>query len=153
MLCVEACEELRRFRYLESNITALWYKDPTTEDSENNLKMLKGEQERSVIVKDDDLVTEVVDDEVEIEFQNAESGKHNEGVSGELLGGGGQIGRGIGIMNSKWLDNQFKKKVESNPRIKIKELVAKAYKKWNLTVTKSMAVKTKQKALSQIQGI
>ncbi|RYR26513.1 hypothetical protein Ahy_B02g060763 [Arachis hypogaea] len=58
----------------------------------------------------------------------------------------------VGIMHTKWLGAQFKKKVESNLRIKIKELVAKAQKKWNLTVTKSMAAKTKQEALSQIQG-
>ncbi|XP_020970118.1 uncharacterized protein LOC110268357 [Arachis ipaensis] len=58
----------------------------------------------------------------------------------------------IGIMHSKWLGSQFKKKVESNPKIKVKELVAKAHKKWNLTVTKAMAAKTKQEAFSQIQG-
>ncbi|RYQ83643.1 hypothetical protein Ahy_B10g102399 [Arachis hypogaea] len=58
----------------------------------------------------------------------------------------------VGIMHSKWLGSQFKKKVESNPKIKVKELVAKAHKKWNLTVTKAMAAKTKQEALSQIQG-
>ncbi|RYR04301.1 hypothetical protein Ahy_B06g083979 [Arachis hypogaea] len=58
----------------------------------------------------------------------------------------------VGIKYSKWLGKQFKKKVEYNLRIKIKELVAKAHKKWNLTVTKSMAAKTKQEALSQIQG-
>ncbi|RYR51301.1 hypothetical protein Ahy_A06g026323 [Arachis hypogaea] len=31
-------------------------------------------------------------------------------------------------MHSKWLGNQFKKKVESNPRIKVKDLVAKTQK-------------------------
>ncbi|RYR28097.1 hypothetical protein Ahy_B01g052205 [Arachis hypogaea] len=46
----------------------------------------------------------------------------------------------------------FKKKVESNPRIKVKDLVAKAHKKWNLTVTRAIETKTKQEALSQIQG-
>ncbi|RYR75592.1 hypothetical protein Ahy_A01g000151 [Arachis hypogaea] len=45
----------------------------------------------------------------------------------------------------------FKKKVESNSKVKIKELVSKAQKKWNLTVTKSLATKTKQIALDQIQ--
>ncbi|RYR38105.1 hypothetical protein Ahy_A09g043060 [Arachis hypogaea] len=58
----------------------------------------------------------------------------------------------VGIMHSKWLGRQFKKKVESNPKIKVKELVAKAHKKWNLTVTKTMAANSKQEALSQIQG-
>ncbi|RYR74299.1 hypothetical protein Ahy_A02g008968 [Arachis hypogaea] len=58
----------------------------------------------------------------------------------------------VGIIHSKWLGNQFKKKVESNLRLKIKELVAKTHKKWNLTVTKSIIAKTKQEALSQIQG-
>ncbi|RYR63667.1 hypothetical protein Ahy_A04g021444 [Arachis hypogaea] len=48
-----------------------------------------------------------------------------------------------------WL---YAHKVESNPRIKIRELQAKAHKKWNVTVTKSMAAKSKQEALSQIQG-
>ncbi|RYR69199.1 hypothetical protein Ahy_A03g015734 [Arachis hypogaea] len=36
--------------------------------------------------------------------------------------------------------------------IKIRELQAKVHKKWNVTVTKSMAAKSKQEALSQIQG-
>ncbi|RYR00225.1 hypothetical protein Ahy_B07g088330 [Arachis hypogaea] len=45
----------------------------------------------------------------------------------------------------------FKKKVESNPKVKTRELVSKAQKKWNLTVTKSLATKTKQIALDQIQ--
>ncbi|RYR11104.1 hypothetical protein Ahy_B05g079590 [Arachis hypogaea] len=58
----------------------------------------------------------------------------------------------VGILHTKWLEAQFKKKVESNPRIKIRELQAKAHKKWNVTVTKSMAAKSKQKTLSQIQG-
>ncbi|RYR10121.1 hypothetical protein Ahy_B05g078590 [Arachis hypogaea] len=58
----------------------------------------------------------------------------------------------IGILHTKWLGAQFKKKVESNPRIKIKVLQAKAHKKWNVTVTKSMAAKSKQEALSQIQS-
>ncbi|RYR69419.1 hypothetical protein Ahy_A03g015965 [Arachis hypogaea] len=35
----------------------------------------------------------------------------------------------VGIMHSKWLGTQFKKKVKSNPRIKIKDLVAKGHKK------------------------
>ncbi|RYR78761.1 hypothetical protein Ahy_A01g003619 [Arachis hypogaea] len=51
----------------------------------------------------------------------------------------------VEIMHSKWLGSQFKKKVESNPRIKVKELVARAHKKWNLTVTKAMAAKTKRR--------
>ncbi|RYQ83741.1 hypothetical protein Ahy_B10g102553 [Arachis hypogaea] len=58
----------------------------------------------------------------------------------------------IGILHSKWLGTAFKKKVESNPKVKIRELVSKAQKKWNLTVTKSLATKTKQIALDQIQG-
>ncbi|RYR25632.1 hypothetical protein Ahy_B02g059484 [Arachis hypogaea] len=58
----------------------------------------------------------------------------------------------VGILHTKWLGAQFKKKVESNPRIKIRELQAKAHKKWNVTVTKSMEAKSKQEALSQIQG-
>ncbi|RYR48073.1 hypothetical protein Ahy_A07g034069 [Arachis hypogaea] len=58
----------------------------------------------------------------------------------------------VGILHSKWLGKAFKKKVESNPKVKIRELVSKAQKKWNLTVTKSLATKTKQIALDQIQG-
>ncbi|RYR69137.1 hypothetical protein Ahy_A03g015671 [Arachis hypogaea] len=58
----------------------------------------------------------------------------------------------VGILHTKWLGAQFKKKVESNPRVKIRELQAKAPKKWNVIVTKSMAAKSKQEALSQIQG-
>ncbi|XP_016172476.1 uncharacterized protein LOC107614863 [Arachis ipaensis] len=58
----------------------------------------------------------------------------------------------VGILHPKWLGKAFKKKVESNPKVKIKELVSKAQKKWNLTVTNSLATKTKQIALDQIQG-
>ncbi|RYR14202.1 hypothetical protein Ahy_B04g070798 isoform A [Arachis hypogaea] len=58
----------------------------------------------------------------------------------------------VGILHSRWLGKAFKKKVESNPRVKIRELVSKAQKKWNLTVTKSMATRTKQIALDEIQG-
>ncbi|RYR28162.1 hypothetical protein Ahy_B01g052280 [Arachis hypogaea] len=58
----------------------------------------------------------------------------------------------VGILHSKWLGKAFKKKVESNSKVKIRELVSKAQKKWNLTVTKSLATKTKQIALDQIQG-
>ncbi|RYR07158.1 hypothetical protein Ahy_B05g074477 [Arachis hypogaea] len=58
----------------------------------------------------------------------------------------------VGIMHSRWLGKAFKKKVSSNPKVKIRELVSKAQKKWNLTVTKSMATRTKQIALDEIQG-
>ncbi|RYR70987.1 hypothetical protein Ahy_A02g005294 [Arachis hypogaea] len=58
----------------------------------------------------------------------------------------------VRIMHSQWLGNQIKKKVKSNPRIKIKDLVVKVYKTWNMIVTKAMAAKTKQETLSQIQG-
>ncbi|XP_020961057.1 uncharacterized protein LOC110263674 [Arachis ipaensis] len=44
----------------------------------------------------------------------------------------------VGILHSKWIDKVFKKKVEANPKVKIRELVSKAQKKWNLTVTKSL---------------
>ncbi|RYR05071.1 hypothetical protein Ahy_B06g084922 [Arachis hypogaea] len=56
----------------------------------------------------------------------------------------------VGILHSKWLGKVFKKKVEANPKVKIREMVSKAQKKWNLTVTKSMASKTKQIALDKI---
>ncbi|RYR34244.1 hypothetical protein Ahy_A10g049000 [Arachis hypogaea] len=39
----------------------------------------------------------------------------------------------IGIMHILWLSKAFKKKVEYNPKVKIKELVNKAQRKWNLT--------------------
>ncbi|RYR26514.1 hypothetical protein Ahy_B02g060764 [Arachis hypogaea] len=39
----EAYKELRQLGYLQYNIAALWYKDPSLDDSENNLKMLKGD--------------------------------------------------------------------------------------------------------------
>ncbi|RYR69704.1 hypothetical protein Ahy_A03g016255 [Arachis hypogaea] len=41
----EAYEELRQFGYLQSNIVALWYKDPNFDDLETCLKMLKGDAE------------------------------------------------------------------------------------------------------------
>ncbi|RYR22148.1 hypothetical protein Ahy_B03g067427 [Arachis hypogaea] len=58
----------------------------------------------------------------------------------------------VGILHSRWLGKAFKKKVESNSKVKIREFVSKAQKKWNLTVTKSMATRTKQIALDEIQG-
>ncbi|RYR58642.1 hypothetical protein Ahy_A05g024511 [Arachis hypogaea] len=41
----EAYEELRHFGYLQANIVALWYKDPSLDDLETSLKMLKGDAE------------------------------------------------------------------------------------------------------------
>ncbi|XP_057739755.1 uncharacterized protein LOC130956788 [Arachis stenosperma] len=58
----------------------------------------------------------------------------------------------VGILHSKWLSKAFKKKVEANPKVKIRELISKAQKEWNLTVTKSLASKTKQIILDEIQG-
>ncbi|QHO00059.1 uncharacterized protein DS421_13g403170 [Arachis hypogaea] len=58
----------------------------------------------------------------------------------------------IGIMHTSWLSRAFKKKVEHNPKVKIKELVNKAQRKWNLTVTTSMAARSRQAALDDIQG-
>ncbi|RYR26358.1 hypothetical protein Ahy_B02g060594 [Arachis hypogaea] len=58
----------------------------------------------------------------------------------------------VGIMHTKWLSRAFKKKVEHNLRVMIKELVNKAQRKWNLTVTTSMAAKSRQAALDEIQG-
>ncbi|RYR65096.1 hypothetical protein Ahy_A03g011087 [Arachis hypogaea] len=58
----------------------------------------------------------------------------------------------VGIMHTSWLSRAFKKKVEHNPRVKIKELVNKAQRKWNLTVTTSMAARSRQAVLDDIQG-
>ncbi|MED6173904.1 hypothetical protein PIB30_064080 [Stylosanthes scabra] len=55
-------------------------------------------------------------------------------------------------MHAKWLGKVFKKKFELNLKVKIKELVAKADRKWNLTVTASMAARTRRNALDGIQG-
>ncbi|RYR10891.1 hypothetical protein Ahy_B05g079366 [Arachis hypogaea] len=44
----------------------------------------------------------------------------------------------VGIMHTTWLSKAFKKKVEHNPKFKIKDLVNKAQRKWNLTMTTSM---------------
>ncbi|RYR57495.1 hypothetical protein Ahy_A05g023226 isoform B [Arachis hypogaea] len=48
----------------------------------------------------------------------------------------------VGIMHTSWLSRAFKKKVEHNPRVQIKELVNKAQRKWNLTVTKKKEKRT-----------
>ncbi|MED6189416.1 hypothetical protein PIB30_095775 [Stylosanthes scabra] len=56
----------------------------------------------------------------------------------------------VGIMHSKWLGKAFKRKVEVNPKVKMKELVAKVDRKWNLTVSASMAVRSKKNALDEI---
>ncbi|RYR68266.1 hypothetical protein Ahy_A03g014752 [Arachis hypogaea] len=63
----------------------------------------------------------------------------------------GQLHR-IGIMHTLWLSRVFKNKVEHNPKVKIKELVNNAQRKWNLTVTTSMAARSWQAALDDIQG-
>ncbi|RYR28333.1 hypothetical protein Ahy_B01g052450 [Arachis hypogaea] len=39
----EAYEELRQLGYLQANIAALWYKDPSLDDLKTSLKMLKGD--------------------------------------------------------------------------------------------------------------
>ncbi|XP_057719677.1 uncharacterized protein LOC130934105 [Arachis stenosperma] len=41
----EASEELKQFGYLQANIVALWYKDPSFDDLETCLEMLKGDTE------------------------------------------------------------------------------------------------------------
>ncbi|KAL4294634.1 hypothetical protein AHAS_Ahas18G0247700 [Arachis hypogaea] len=41
----EAYEELRQLGYLQANIEALWYKDPSLDDLETSLKMLKGDED------------------------------------------------------------------------------------------------------------
>ncbi|MED6153532.1 hypothetical protein PIB30_102906 [Stylosanthes scabra] len=49
----------------------------------------------------------------------------------------------VSIMHSKWLGKEIKKKVENNPKVKIKEIVAKTDRKWNLTVSSSMAARSR----------
>ncbi|XP_016173511.1 uncharacterized protein LOC107616020 [Arachis ipaensis] len=58
----------------------------------------------------------------------------------------------VGIIHTSWLSRTFKKKVEHNPRVKIKELVSKAQRNWNLIVTTLMAARSRQTALDDIQG-
>ncbi|RYR16430.1 hypothetical protein Ahy_B04g073446 [Arachis hypogaea] len=58
----------------------------------------------------------------------------------------------VGIMHTAWLSRAFKKKVEHNLKVKIKDLVNKAQRKWNLTVTTSMEARSRQAALDEIQG-
>ncbi|RYR34102.1 hypothetical protein Ahy_A10g048827 [Arachis hypogaea] len=58
----------------------------------------------------------------------------------------------VGILHTGWLSKAFRKKVEGNPKVKIKDLVNKAQRKWNLTVTISMAARFRQAALDEIQG-
>ncbi|XP_072087297.1 uncharacterized protein [Arachis hypogaea] len=58
----------------------------------------------------------------------------------------------VGIMHTSWLSRAFKNKVEHNPKVKIKELGNKAQMKWNLTVTTSMAARSRQAVLDEIQG-
>ncbi|RYR34948.1 hypothetical protein Ahy_A10g050009 [Arachis hypogaea] len=50
-----------------------------------------------------------------------------------------------------WLSRAFKKKVKGNPKVKIKDLVNKAQRKWNLTVITSMVARSRQAALDEIQ--
>ncbi|RYR59609.1 hypothetical protein Ahy_A05g025506 [Arachis hypogaea] len=58
----------------------------------------------------------------------------------------------VGILHTGWLSKVFRKKVEGNPKVKIKDLVNKARRKWNLTVTTSMAARSRQATLDEIQG-
>ncbi|QHN99702.1 uncharacterized protein DS421_13g400090 [Arachis hypogaea] len=57
----------------------------------------------------------------------------------------------VGILYTGWLSRVFRKKVEGNPKVKIKDLVNKAQRKWNLTVTTSMAARSRQAALEEMQ--
>ncbi|XP_016206697.1 uncharacterized protein LOC107647087 [Arachis ipaensis] len=47
----------------------------------------------------------------------------------------------VEILHTGWLSKAFRKKVEGNPKVKIKDLVNKAQRKWNLIVTTSMAAR------------
>ncbi|QHO43634.1 uncharacterized protein DS421_5g164370 [Arachis hypogaea] len=47
----------------------------------------------------------------------------------------------VRILHTGWLSRAFRKKVEGNPKVKIKDLVNKAQRKWNLTVTTSMTAR------------
>ncbi|RYR56678.1 hypothetical protein Ahy_A05g022363 [Arachis hypogaea] len=58
----------------------------------------------------------------------------------------------VRILHTGWLSRAFRKKVEGNPKVKIKDLVNKAQRKWNLTVTTSMTARSRQAALDEIQG-
>ncbi|XP_057760884.1 uncharacterized protein LOC130981304 [Arachis stenosperma] len=58
----------------------------------------------------------------------------------------------VGILHTGWLSRVFRKKVEGNPKVKIKDLINKAQRKWNLTVITSMAARSRQAALEEIQG-
>ncbi|RYR32804.1 hypothetical protein Ahy_A10g047323 [Arachis hypogaea] len=58
----------------------------------------------------------------------------------------------VGILHTGWLSRVFRKKVQGNPKVKIKDLVNKAQRKWNLTVTTLMAARSRQAALEEIQG-
>ncbi|RYR42608.1 hypothetical protein Ahy_A08g039065 [Arachis hypogaea] len=47
----EAYAELKQFGYVEENISALWFKDPTHENMEENLKLFKGDADLIAMYK------------------------------------------------------------------------------------------------------
>ncbi|RYQ95090.1 hypothetical protein Ahy_B08g090099 [Arachis hypogaea] len=51
----EAYAELKKFGYVEENISALWFKDPIYEDMEKNLKLFKSDANSIAICKIDEL--------------------------------------------------------------------------------------------------
>ncbi|MED6209000.1 hypothetical protein PIB30_050356 [Stylosanthes scabra] len=96
------------------------------------------------------------------EGEESEDIKEGHAVGGEEDGDFGEEGERVvypvhkakaNMAEYKWqVGTVFKKKIENNPKVKIKELVAKADRKWNLTISSSMVAQSKQRALEQIHG-
>ncbi|RYR24621.1 hypothetical protein Ahy_B02g058137 [Arachis hypogaea] len=58
----------------------------------------------------------------------------------------------IGIMNCKWLNKVFMKKIAENPKIKLTTLAKKCHYKWNVDLTKFNATRVRLLALDEING-
>ncbi|RYR11098.1 hypothetical protein Ahy_B05g079583 [Arachis hypogaea] len=217
----EAYAKVRQFGYTKENISTLWYKDPSAEWLEKDLKLFAGDRDTLEMCRIAELRSHVelfvvhkVDDAEEfpeigtddVHFTDSEEEYDNESGFEDLRGAtdDDRVDKGKGVVNGdfsdaegfnsdemdldyevgggldkedrqnddnnksiwypihkdvkdmtsyKWeLSRAFKKKLEHNPKVNIKDLVNKAQKKWNLTVTTSMAARSRQATLYEIQG-
>ncbi|XP_058742069.1 uncharacterized protein LOC131614513 [Vicia villosa] len=58
----------------------------------------------------------------------------------------------VKMMTTKWLSKRLQNSLKTNPRMKIKDIKAKAQKKWNVGVNKTKAIRARVKARDMVDG-
>ncbi|XP_058765013.1 uncharacterized protein LOC131638472 [Vicia villosa] len=58
----------------------------------------------------------------------------------------------VKMMTTKWLSKRLQNSLKINPRMKIKDIEAKAQKKWNVGVNKTKAIRARVKARDMVDG-